>query len=252
MIHFVIALFTFITSSLGQVGFQRLICNYKYHEGLYSCEIELIEAFNQNEPLYFLGDHLEGHNRNDVKKIYYSYNFSPQALWILHKDIVPYFINLQILHLQDLDLQILRNDSFSSCDNLITINLQLNSIYEIPNGIFRNCSKLKNLDLSWNSIKKISSETFIGLSNLNNLTLNGNQFTLNGEEFHALTELKELRIINSTINSVNLLQNLQNLEIIDLSRTKRNFVKLQEVLNEKKKLKEIRLNDALLSLDDVS
>ncbi|RZC40841.1 slit-like, partial [Asbolus verrucosus] len=85
------------------------------------------------------------------------------------------FTHLTLLFLQNNQITVIKENSFSDCPNLARIDLSSNKIKSFENNAFKGLSKLQFLYVSSNNLEELNSGSFSGLANLEDLFFDNNR-----------------------------------------------------------------------------
>ncbi|KAL8589961.1 hypothetical protein ACOMHN_024048 [Nucella lapillus] len=132
------------------------------------------------------------------------------------------FTSLQELDLSDNRLKVISQGAFSGLSSLRLLNLSRND-FDTLGSCLEPLVSLQQLDLSYNIIHHLPPSTLHAQSSLRYLRLDGNKFrSLDGDTFHALSFLTELRIQNCSISviSESFLSTFPRLRVLDLSNNR--------------------------------
>ena len=113
---------------------------------------------------------------NDIKHLAVTSLFKMKSrVSSLKKGLIGKFHKLASFKINFQNIQILKNDPFSSCSELVThIDLSSNQINDLVSNVFIHCASLKSINLNNNKIKKLGHGTFASLQDLEEVDLSQN------------------------------------------------------------------------------
>lgn len=133
----------------------------------------------------FIGDELYCYLRN-IQVTQKSYRFKPQAqnntvirnvvvekstIPVLGSDICEAFENLAFLSFGPVELETVRVNAFTKCNNLKTLSLTSNKIEELDKDTFKGLETLETLYLAGNRLARLDDDLFADLTSLTNVHL---------------------------------------------------------------------------------
>lgn len=188
------------------------ICNYSVDKkSIYKCKLSVK---NDDE---IGGTHLNDKSDDDVLNIQSSESSNSTDF---PTKICEKFKNLQSIHLVNVYIQNIDENSLKSCKNLKIFNVAVNKVREIPENMFTENLNLVEVDLSQNKLTNLGENLFKNLKNLQILKLTKNKLSdLPKNIFNPLENLKHLSLINNEIKilKTSWFKQLHNLQQLFLS-----------------------------------
>lgn len=202
------------------VNTQILSCEYTISGAQYNCYLTIQNPNGLNNFQTINGTHLVNKSDDDVTRIYKT---SGSVTKNIPSIICEKFKNLLHIDLEQIQIQMVDENSFSGCKKIQHITLTSNRITEVNENAFKQNSELNFLSLWQNQLSNLSETIFSNQQKLGLLWLDINQFQdFPDKIFHPLINLYELHLDTNQLTSIKIewFETLEKLTVLALERNK--------------------------------